>query len=87
MSPLGIVALILAAVLGTVVLWRLNEPAVRTTVTLADKARWIIGIVFLALAAWHFLRSGNPILIAAALLAFAFLTGYLLMERPWAEVI
>lgn len=87
MSPLGILALIMAAVLGTLTMWRLNEPAVRTTVTLVDKARWIIGILFLGLAAWHFLRSGNPVLIAIAVLGFAFLTGFMLVERPWTEVI
>lgn len=87
MTPLGIAALILAAVLGTLLLWWLNEPAVRSTVTLVDKARYVIGTIFLSLALYHFLRSGDPLRIFAALVGIVFLTGFLLVERPWKEVI
>lgn len=87
MSPLGMAALLLATILATATLWRLNEPAVRTTVTLIDKARFVIGSIFLTLLLYHYLRSGDPIRIFGALLGLAFLTGYLLVEQPWKEVI
>lgn len=87
MSPLGVLALILAAILGTIALWRLNEPGVRATVSFVEKIRMVLGILFLGLLAYHFLRSGNPILILVAVGGFAFLTGYALIERPWSRVI
>lgn len=86
-SALAVLALIAAAVLGTLVLWRLNEPAVRATIGFVDKLRYVLGMVFLALGAYHFLKSGNPLLIAVAAAGFAFLTGWALVERPWAETI
>lgn len=86
-SALAVIALILTAVLGTVVMWRLNEPAVRATIGFVDKIRYVIGILFLGLGAYHFLKSGNPLLILIAAAGFAFLTGWALVERPWDETI
>lgn len=87
MTPLAIAALILAVVLATYLIWTLNAPAVRTTVGVVEKLRLVIGILFLTLAAWHLLRSGNPLYVALAMLGFAFLTAYALVERPWQNTI
>lgn len=86
-SALAITSLILAAVLGTFVLYSLNAPAVEATVSMVDRIRYLVGILFLGLAAWHLLRSGNPLQIGLALAGIAFLTGYALVERPWADTI
>lgn len=86
-SALAISALILAAVLGTFVLYALNAPAVEATVSMVDKIRYLVGILFLGLAAWHLLRSGNPVYVVLAMAGIAFLTGYALVERPWANTI
>lgn len=86
-SPLGIGALILAAIIGTVLMWRVNEPLVRDTVTFVEKIRFVFGLVFLGLAAYHLIRSGNPLMVLLAVSGFVFLTGYALVERPWNEVI
>lgn len=86
-SAVAVGALILAAVLGTFILWTINESFVRGTVSFVEKVRYVVGILFLALIAYHFLRSGNPLYIALAVLGFAFLTGYMLVERPWQNTI
>lgn len=86
-SLLGTAALIIASVIGTVILFRHNPEGVTRSVRVVDKARWIIGIAFLALAAYHLILSGDPGLIAIAVAGFAFLTGYALVERPWQNVI
>lgn len=86
-SVLGVGALILAAIIGTFILWRMNPEGVTRSVRLVDKVRWIAGLAFLGLAAWHMVRSGNPLLIAVSVGAVAFLTGYILVEQPWREVI
>lgn len=86
-TTIGAAALILAAVIGTFVMWRLNKPAVQGTVTVVEKLRLYIGIVFMGILAYHLLRSGNLLYIIIAALAFAFLTGYALVERPWENTI
>jgi len=86
-TPLAFGALALTAILGTFVLYKLNEPAVTATVTFLDRVRWAVGLIFLGLAGYHLLQSGNPVYIFAALLVLAFLTGYMLVERPWKETI
>lgn len=86
-SVIGVTALILAAVIGTIAMWYLNEPLVRGTVSAAERARFAFGLLFLSLAAYHFIRSGNPLLVAIAVIGFMFLTGWLLVEKPWNEVI
>lgn len=87
MTPLAIAALIIAAVLGTFLIWTLNAPAVRATVSFVDRIRYVVGFLFLGLGAWHLLRSGNVLYVLIAILGFAFLTGYALVERPWNETI
>lgn len=87
MSTVAIAALALAVVLGVFLLWRVNQPLVAATVRTADKARWALGLIFLPLAAYHLLRSGNILYIGLALAGFAFVTGYALVERPWESVI
>lgn len=87
MSVLGIVSLVLVAILGTYLLWRINEPAVRKAYSTADKLRWVFGLVFLGLAAYHLVHSGQPKQIVAAMIAFSFLTAWALVERPWDDTI
>jgi hypothetical protein len=86
-TPLAIAALILAAVLGTFIIYQMNTPAVKATVSFVDRIRYVVGFLFLALGAWHLLRSGNVLYVLIAVLGFAFLTGYALVERPWKETI
>lgn len=86
-TPLAFGALALAAILGTFIMWTLNEPAVRATVSFVDRIRYVVGIIFLGIAARHLLLSGNPLYIGLAMAAVAFLTGYALMERPWENTI
>jgi len=86
-TTLGILAAILAAVVGTWVVYRMAPNSVERTISVAEKLRWAFGLAFLALAAYHLLRSGNPVYITAAVLGFAFLTGYALVERPWKSTI
>lgn len=81
------VALALAAILGTFVLYSLNAPAVETTVSFVDRIRYVVGILFLGIAAYHLFQSGNPVYIAIGIAGVAFLTGYALVERPWSETI
>lgn len=87
MTALAVVALILASVIGTYVIWTLNEPAVRATVTFADRIRYILGFFFLGLMAWHLVNSGNPVYVFAAVIGVMFITGYALMEKPWSDTI
>lgn len=86
-TPLAVGALILTAVIGTFILYMVNEPAVRATVSFVDRIRYVVGILFLGLAAYHLIRSGNPVYVGIAVLGFAFLTGYALVERPWSDTI
>lgn len=86
-TTIGIGALILAAVIGTALLWWINEPAVNRGVSFVERVRWSVGIVFLILLSYHLLRSGNLLYIMGAVLGFGFLTAYALVEKPWREVI
>lgn len=82
-TALALVSITLAVVLATFLAWRVNQPAVRATVSFVDRIRYVVGFLFLALAAYHLIQSGDPLSIAAAMLGMAFLTGYALVERPW----
>lgn len=86
-TPLAVGALIIAVIIATLLLWRTNEGAVRGAVSLGERLRLVFGLIFLALAAYHLIRSGNPLYIGAAVIGFGFLTAWLLVERPWDEVI
>lgn len=86
-SLLAIGALMLAAVIGTFVLWSVNEPAVSATVGFFEKIRWVAGLIFLALAGYHLVRSENVLYVVIAVGVVAFLTGYLLVEQPWEDTI
>lgn len=81
-TPVAVASLILASIIGTLILWYINEPAVRGTVTFVDRIRGILGALFLGLIAYHLIRSGNIVDLALAGLGFAFLTGWFLVERP-----
>lgn len=87
MTPLGIAALIATTALVVLWLFRVNESGVERTVRVVDKARWVIGLLFLGLAAYHLIRSGDPLMVLVAMGGFAFLIAYLLVEQPWKRVI
>lgn len=87
MALLGVIAILASAVLLTLILYLMAPHGVTRTITLAEKLRGVGGILFLALMAWHLSTSGNPVYIALAALGAAFLTGHLIVERPWEETI
>ena len=82
-----IMGLVLAAVYVALALWVLNEPLVRSTVSWVEKARYAIGAVLVILGVIHFLRSGDWLQMTAALIGVAFITAWVMVERPWQNTI
>lgn len=83
----GVFALAVGVIAVTYVVVASRRERVARAYERGDTLRKLVTAIAIALVAWTFLRSGDPVLIGAAILGIAFATIYVVIEQPHKEVV
>lgn len=87
MSEAVAVGIIAGTILVTIVVVKLREQRVQEIYERQKFTRKLLAAIISLLIAWTFINSGNPWLIALAIILIAFATTYYVLERPDEKVI
>jgi len=86
MSLISVLALAVTVV-GLVYLWATrNTNQAEAAYQKAELIRQISGAIFVTISVYTFFQSGDPVLITAGIIGLAFVTLYILIEKPHKEV-
>lgn len=85
-SLLTVIAVSIIVIGITYLIITRNPSKAERTYHKVDFLRQVVGAVFVVLAVWTFLQSGDPLLIAFAIAGLAFVTAYILVEKPHKEI-
>lgn len=83
----GVLALIVGVVALTYVIVASRREKVERTYERGENYRKLITAAAAVIVAWTFIRSGDPVLIAFAVLGFVFATVYVMIEQPQKQVV
>lgn len=83
---IGVITLIVGVVALTYVVVQLRRDHVEKTYERGKRYRELGTMVAAVIIAWLFIRSGDPLRMAVALLLFVVATVYVLVEQPQKEI-
>lgn len=83
----GVWGLIIGVVAITYVIVSWRRQQIERAYERGDTYRKFFTVIVAILVAWTFIRSGDPWLMAAAVLGIAFATIYVIIEQPHKELV
>lgn len=84
---IGVIALIIGVVLATYVVVSWRREKVEKSYEKGKRYRELGTMAAAVIIAWLFIRSGDPVRMAVALMLFVVATVYVLVEQPQKEVV
>ena len=83
----GVIALIVGVVALTYVVVQMRREKVEKTYERGKRYRELGTMAAAVVIAWLFIRSGDPVRMAVALLLFVVATVYVIVEQPQKEIV